>query len=265
MPSTDFYAQSLCSSHHHGNTVTKTSGHPLDQQSPLRPELTLPHSPALSSSSRSSRSSRSASRPLSTSSGRQLIGPEHFFYDKSSYTGVHSQGGPTVKDADSFVCVLRPGQHSGSCFTRTGGHPLDSDHVRDRGLGAGSDAHNFEDSLRPGMHCGSTFIHTAGHSLDHNDATHVDSRICSSSRTKPSPRERSHSSARSGPGGGDLAHSLRPGHHLGSTFIRVHGHPLDHDMPRDTLSTACSGTSKPSERRRRPLVGTARELRGPEH
>merc|ERR1711924_102032 len=102
---------------------------------------------------------------------------EHFFYDKSSYTGAHSHGGPRVKDAESFLHELRPEQHSGSCFTRTAGHPLDSDQTRDRGLGAGADTHNFRDSLRPSQHHGSTFARTAGHPLDHSDATHIDSLI----------------------------------------------------------------------------------------
>lgn len=40
-------------------------------------------------------------RPVSVGSGdgaRPLRGPERFFYDKSSYTGVHQRGGPSTMD-----------------------------------------------------------------------------------------------------------------------------------------------------------------------
>merc|ERR1712083_1158310 len=88
-------------------------------------------SPARPSTAASPHSSRQ-------SSPSPQVGPERFFYDKSSYTGVHNHGGPTVIDAAATVGDLRLEQHKGSNFTRNGGHPLDSDKVRDRGLGAAS-------------------------------------------------------------------------------------------------------------------------------
>lgn len=34
----------------------------------------------------------------SPSKGKELRGPERFFYDKSSFTGVHKNGGPSTSD-----------------------------------------------------------------------------------------------------------------------------------------------------------------------
>eukprot|EP00450_Noctiluca_scintillans_P001835 CAMPEP_0194492784 /NCGR_PEP_ID=MMETSP0253-20130528/11216_1 /TAXON_ID=2966 /ORGANISM="Noctiluca scintillans" /LENGTH=124 /DNA_ID=CAMNT_0039333691 /DNA_START=46 /DNA_END=420 /DNA_ORIENTATION=- len=36
-----------------------------------------------------------------TNEKREMRGPERFFYDKSSYTGVHQRGGPSTSDRAS--------------------------------------------------------------------------------------------------------------------------------------------------------------------
>lgn len=43
----------------------------------------------------STRDAVSAARPSSRGPGSRLAGPERFFYDKSTYTGTHTRGGPS--------------------------------------------------------------------------------------------------------------------------------------------------------------------------
>ncbi|CAJ1332116.1 unnamed protein product [Effrenium voratum] len=54
-----------------------------------------------------------ASESLSSSTSRcrprGFFGPERFFYDKLSYTGVHTCGGPDTVHKDSYVSSLRGG------------------------------------------------------------------------------------------------------------------------------------------------------------
>lgn len=57
-------------------------------------------------------------------------GPERFFYDRSTYTGVHQHGGPSSIDGNGWVSSMRAGHHQGSTFTRTAGHPLNSNGPR---------------------------------------------------------------------------------------------------------------------------------------
>lgn len=40
-----------------------------------------------------------------------MRGPERFFYDKSSYTGVHNNGGPSTLDRGGWSSSMRPGMH----------------------------------------------------------------------------------------------------------------------------------------------------------
>jgi len=40
---------------------------------------------------------------------RRTRGPERFFYDKSSYTGVHTRGGPSTLDGGGFHGSFRGG------------------------------------------------------------------------------------------------------------------------------------------------------------
>lgn len=82
---------------------------------------------------RGGKSSESASassffRPSSAPPGK-LRGPERFFYDKNTYTGVHKHGGPCHNDvgegnfASDLSCILRRGLHgsgSGSFFGCSG-------------------------------------------------------------------------------------------------------------------------------------------------
>ena len=44
----------------------------------------------------------------SASPTRRKGGPERFFYDKSSYTGVHTKGGPTISGSGLSDSVLGP-------------------------------------------------------------------------------------------------------------------------------------------------------------
>jgi hypothetical protein len=85
---------------HLGNTLTHVGGHPLDSDGPRHVE-TISHV------------SRPAERPRRASVGsvREFKGPERFFYDKSSYTGVHKKGGPITLDSSSWASTMRPGMH----------------------------------------------------------------------------------------------------------------------------------------------------------
>mmetsp|Transcript_140364 Transcript_140364/g.269200 ORF Transcript_140364/g.269200 Transcript_140364/m.269200 type:complete len:265 (+) Transcript_140364:83-877(+) len=69
-------------------------------------------------------------RPASQSRSREVSGPERFFYDRSTYTGVHQHGGPSCIDGNGWVSSMRAGHHSGSTFTRTAGHPLNNNGPR---------------------------------------------------------------------------------------------------------------------------------------
>jgi hypothetical protein len=78
-------------------------GHPLEQDMPKHVETfsELPKS-----------RERRLRRGASVGSIRELKGPERFFYDKTSYTGVHKNGGPTSIDCkDSWSMSMRRGMH----------------------------------------------------------------------------------------------------------------------------------------------------------
>jgi len=125
----DGFPCQLRPSMHLGSNFACMSGHPLDN-------ITRPTSPAMCSSRNSSKNStRNASK---TDEKCQLKGPERFFYDRNTYTGVHRQGGPTTKERESFPLQLRPGMHLGSTFTCSSEHPLDNDRsmMRASSLGA---------------------------------------------------------------------------------------------------------------------------------
>jgi len=130
--------------HYQGSTFVHTGGHVLDHNVPGHVDSMLDNtrpcsrdaSPAaVRPASRGSTAGRSSSlpcggRPQSQSRRGELRGPERFFYDKSTYTGVHQHGGPSTLDTKGFVSTMRPGQHAGSTFTRTAGRPLDDERPR---------------------------------------------------------------------------------------------------------------------------------------
>lgn len=165
-----------------GSSFVCSSGHPLDHKDATHVDSMI-GSPARPSTVASLNSSHQRSPS-------PHVGPERFFYDKSSYTGVHNHGGPTVIDAAATVGDLRLEQHKGSNFTRNGGHALDSDKVRDGGLGPSTGAPDLKNSLRPST--GSSFVNSSGHPLDHRDATHVDSMIGSPARVSTAASTPSH-------------------------------------------------------------------------
>merc|ERR1712232_225092 len=72
-------------------------------------------------------SSKSGSRNASKfeSEKGELKGPERFFYDKGTYTGVHKNGGPTTNDSLGQELSLRPNLLQGATFVKNNGHPLD--------------------------------------------------------------------------------------------------------------------------------------------
>lgn len=125
-------------SHHHGSTFIRNNGHPLDNLA----TLTSPSRCSDRSSSKSS--SRKSSK--NDEEKNQLVGPERFFYDRSTYTGVHRHGGPATRGMAGFPLQLRPSMHLGSSFTCNSGHPLDHDSVLS--LGAGTGTVDFQQSLR---------------------------------------------------------------------------------------------------------------------
>lgn len=123
----------LRSCFHNGTTFIELNGHPLDNiVAPASPARCISRSASTSSTRTSSKnSSRSSSK--TDDENRQLKGPERFFYDKGTYTGVHKNGGPTTKGKDGFPLQLRPSMHLGSTFTNVSGRPLDHDNVRSLG------------------------------------------------------------------------------------------------------------------------------------
>mmetsp|Transcript_132745 Transcript_132745/g.241599 ORF Transcript_132745/g.241599 Transcript_132745/m.241599 type:complete len:259 (+) Transcript_132745:79-855(+) len=90
-----------------------------------RPAL-IAQKPSRSTTPTSLRPHRSASQRRS----REVSGPERFFYDRSTYTGVHQHGGPSCIDGNGWVSSMRAGHHSGSTFKRTAGHPLNNNGPR---------------------------------------------------------------------------------------------------------------------------------------
>mmetsp|Transcript_64477 Transcript_64477/g.106822 ORF Transcript_64477/g.106822 Transcript_64477/m.106822 type:complete len:266 (-) Transcript_64477:266-1063(-) len=91
-----------------------------------RPAFTA-QKPSRSTTPTSLRPRRSASQSRGR---REVSGPERFFYDRSTYTGVHQHGGPSCIDGNGWVSSMRAGHHSGSTFTRTAGHPLNNNGPR---------------------------------------------------------------------------------------------------------------------------------------
>lgn len=71
-----------------------------------------------------------SSRSRSSSRVQEVYGPERFFYDRSTFTGVHVHGGPSAIDSKGFSSSMRPSHNCGSTFTRTAGHPLNQDGAR---------------------------------------------------------------------------------------------------------------------------------------
>jgi hypothetical protein len=71
--------------------------------------------------------SPSSIRSHSCSKQGEPHGPERFFYDKSTFTGVHAHGGHTTTDKIGWNMTMRPSHNCGSTFTRTAGHPLTQD------------------------------------------------------------------------------------------------------------------------------------------
>lgn len=65
------------------------------------------------------------STPFTEADMRSLRGPERFFYDKTTYTGIHARGGPKVVNGPGTW--LRPSHNAGSTFTNNSGHPLNND------------------------------------------------------------------------------------------------------------------------------------------
>jgi len=64
------------------------------------------------------------------SSARQLYGPERFFYDASTFTGVHRHGGPSTLDKDGvnkfshLSEMTRPNLRAGGTYLSSAGDPL---------------------------------------------------------------------------------------------------------------------------------------------
>lgn len=88
------------------------------------PDL-FPRAPALRSRPWSAPPTRSRE---ASSVDRQIVGPERFYYDTNTYTGVHKNGGPTIKDpremnptacCEHYVDSMRP-------------------HLRGKGVGGGT-------------------------------------------------------------------------------------------------------------------------------
>lgn len=150
------FEHSLRSSmHNNGSTLVHNGGHILNHTCPGHVDSYLsttqeswtqstsrPGSRSRSSSRPCSRGSHApsdhsvgdfmpcGSRPRSQSRVREVYGPERFFYDRSSFTGVHAHGGPSTNDSKGWSSSVRPSHNCGSTFTHTAGHPLSHDGAR---------------------------------------------------------------------------------------------------------------------------------------
>jgi len=239
----------------------KSSGHPLSSDLYWAAEPTRLNSPAHASKdsspsddswarrSRIRRSTWGCSRASVGSADKHPTGPERFFYDTGSYTGVHAKGGPLTLDEKGFSRSLRSGHHKGSTFTKAGGHILSEDAKGIHFLEPGRDASNFSFSLRPGQHKGKSSMLTAGHPMDKVEPKHIDSYIGGDAERLRAQKRRHTAGANrrlEGPerffydrstytgahaNGGPhtidregFSHSLRPSHNSGRTCISVGGH-----------------------------------------
>ncbi|CAL1156006.1 unnamed protein product [Cladocopium goreaui] len=83
-------------------------------------------------------------------------GPERFFYDKTTYTGVHTCGGPSTVCKDSFVASLRNGLKM-SLFVRNPG--LQAQPLEPTGGNNGPERFFYDRSSYTGVHlCGGPSI-----------------------------------------------------------------------------------------------------------
>merc|ERR1719284_321036 len=124
MPFVDTYAHSLRPHSHQGVTVVMTSGHPLSSDTPSSPS---PINQIRTSRGHGRRSTWGTSGVSAGNATKQVTGPERFFYDKDSYTGVHTNGRISTIDAKGFAQSLRSGHQKGSTFMHVGGKVLSED------------------------------------------------------------------------------------------------------------------------------------------
>mmetsp|Transcript_12959 Transcript_12959/g.22488 ORF Transcript_12959/g.22488 Transcript_12959/m.22488 type:complete len:159 (+) Transcript_12959:45-521(+) len=83
-------------------------------------------------------------------------GPERFFYDKTTYTGVHTCGGPSTVCKDSFVASLRNGLKM-SLFVRNPG--LQAQPLEPAGGNNGPERFFYDKNSYTGVHlCGGPSI-----------------------------------------------------------------------------------------------------------
>lgn len=164
----------------------------------------------------------------------RTYGPQRFFHDKTSHTGVHKRGGPETAQKDSFVLSLRAAHHGHhhSAFTASPGL-------------------NPQTKLRPQMLPGMLRI-PAPSSPKEIQALKGPERFFydKNSYTGAYPK--------GGPKVVDTeTHWLRPGHYVGSTFTRTRGSLAK--------SEELSNSSSSQRSHRRPAsAATVRELQGPE-
>jgi len=172
--------------------------------------------------------SRCSSRPRSA----ELKGPERFFYDKTSYTGVHTHGGPNAVDRDGFA-------HTVASFSRT---------------------------LRPDRHVAGSPFRSQSHCCSRPSSA-MRKRTGTQSPSSYTGVVDGESFSRVFE---SFTNSLRPGHHTGVAFTtRVVKHPLDSDEPRHVHSMRHSYSSpslcEQSVSKHRSDDGDeAQELKGPE-
>jgi len=183
-------------SQHRGSTFINVHGHPLDH-------IATATSPARCSSRSSSKCSsrRSSSKTSSRNSSKndekgQVCGPEHFFYDKDTYTGVHRYGGPP-KGTEGSSLQLRPSMHLESSLG-------DSRHLRASNISRGRRQLDMVESI---VERSSTSPHTAEQwemrrSRSLGATGHLSS---TNSRRTFAVHASSHSSGRKSPG---LVHNL---------------------------------------------------------
>merc|ERR1712080_430736 len=122
---TGFQHSLRASLHNNGSSFVHTGGHILDHSIPSHVDSNLSNTPESAPSvvsgrsssrpsSRSSQRARESGRPQSQGRAREMRGPERFFYDRATFTGVHKHGGPVAIDAKVWATTMGPSHNTGS-------------------------------------------------------------------------------------------------------------------------------------------------------
>ncbi|CAK9058853.1 unnamed protein product [Durusdinium trenchii] len=107
-------------------------------------------------------------------------GPERFFYDKTTYTGVHTCGGPSTVCKDSFLASLRNGLQM-SLFVRNPGLQPRPLNLQFGGRSSGPERFFYDRSSYTGVHlCGGPSVNDKENDPDGNFCRSLRPKRCHS-------------------------------------------------------------------------------------